>query len=74
MVLGKDVFDARGGLLGAVVDVGVHDHRRVKFLLVSAESEPTTADADRARRFERLSVDLIDTVGLNGVVLKRLPA
>ena len=36
MVLGKEVYSAEGETMGAVVDVGVHDMRRVKFLLVEA--------------------------------------
>lgn len=64
MVLGKDVYDARGGLVGSVVDVGVHDWRRVKFLLIE---EPLEG-------FTRLNVDRIDSVQDRGVFLKPLRA
>ncbi len=62
MVLGKTVVNAKGSTLGAVVDVGVHDVRRVKFLLV----EPSGRDPT----FVRLSVDTIETISPNSVRLK----
>lgn len=40
MVLGKSVLDTAGGSLGEIVDVGLFDHQRVKFLVVE----------DKARR------------------------
>lgn len=64
MVLGKDVVGSDGQPLGAVVDVGVHSLRHVKFLIVELES----------RRYERLAVDRIDTIGRQAVVLKPLPS
>lgn len=59
MVLGKDVYDATGDLVGAVVDVGVHDLRRVKFLLVESGGP-----------LRRLNLDQIEAVGTAAVVLK----
>ncbi|MHB8586572.1 MAG: hypothetical protein ACYDDF_12160 [Thermoplasmatota archaeon] len=59
MVLGKEVIQSDGSPLGPVVDVGVHDMRNVKFLLVE----------DRPRRYVRLTVDRIDRID-SSVVLK----
>lgn len=70
MVLDKEVFDSRGGLVGAVVDVGVHDMRRVKFLVVSDGPNAESPGAVVPSSLKRLSVDLIETVGTRGVVLK----
>ena len=54
MVLGKSVVDGHGGSLGEVVDVGLFDHRRVKFLVVE--------DKDHAIPIRTLNVDAIDRV------------
>lgn len=40
MVLGKSAIDTDGGRLGEIVDVGLFDHSRVKFLVIE----------DKARR------------------------
>lgn len=62
MLIGKDVYDAKGGLVGDVVDVGVLGWGRVKFLLVDVHED--------VERYRRLSVDLIEAVGEGGVFLK----
>ena len=54
MVLGKSVVDGHGGSLGEVVDVGLFDHRRVKFLVVE--------DKERRIPIRTLNVDAIDRV------------
>jgi sporulation protein YlmC with PRC-barrel domain len=58
-VLGKEVVQSDGLPVGPVVDVGVHDARRVKFLLVE----------DAPRRYVRLTIDRIDKIGPR-VILK----
>lgn len=63
MVLGKAVLTDEGRRVGEVVDVGVHDMRRVKFLLVEDDARATS-------RFVRLGVELIASVGAEAVVLK----
>lgn len=63
MVLGKRVVNDRGERVGEVVDVGVHQLDRVKFLLVEGTA--------REERFVRLGVDLIDSVGREVVILKQ---
>lgn len=64
MVLGKDVYGSDGAPLGPVVDVGVHSLRNVKFLVVERQGH----------RYERLTVDRIDRIGLSAVVLKPAPS
>ena len=61
MVLGKRVVDGAGGLLGEIVDVGLYDHRRVKFLVVE----------DKARRIpiRTLGVDAVSQVGPDEVTV-----
>jgi sporulation protein YlmC with PRC-barrel domain len=59
MVLGKEVVESNGARVGPVVDVGVLDARRVKFLLVE----------DAPKRYVRLTVDSIDSIGPT-VILK----
>lgn len=60
MVLGKDVVGSDGRSVGAVVDVGVHSLRHVKFLVVERE----------ARKYERMDVDMIEKISRQAVVLK----
>ena len=59
MVLGKSVVDGHGGNLGEVVDVGLFDHRRVKFLVVE--------DKERRIPIRTLNVDAIDSVAADEV-------
>jgi sporulation protein YlmC with PRC-barrel domain len=69
MVMGKAVLTDEGRHVGEVVDVGVHDLSRVKFLVVEGDS---TALAPRtpASRLVRLNVDRIRAVGADKVILK----
>jgi hypothetical protein len=62
MVLGKRVVDGAGGLLGEIVDVGLYDHSRVKFLVVE----------DKARRIpiRTLGVDVISRVEPDEVTVR----
>ena len=59
MVLGKPLVDPSGGRLGEIVDVGLFDHARVKFLVVE----------DKARRIpiRCVGVDAIDAVDADSV-------
>ena len=59
MVLGKPLVDPTGGRLGEIVDVGLFDHARVKFLVVE----------DKARRIpiRCVGVDAIDAVDADSV-------
>lgn len=59
MVLGKRVIDGHGGLLGEIIDVGLFDHARVKFLVVE----------DKARHIpiRTVGVDAIDSVDMDAV-------
>lgn len=59
MVLGKPVVDPSGGRLGEIVDVGLFDHARVKFLVVE----------DKARRIPIRCVGIgdIDAVDADSV-------
>jgi len=59
MVLGKNVVDGHGGNLGEVVDVGLFDHRRVKFLVVE--------DKEHRIPIRTLNVDAIDSVAADEV-------
>lgn len=61
MVLGKAVIDSRGGSLGEIVDVGLFNHSRVKFLVVEDKSQRIpirTVGIDAIDRVERDSVTL----------------
>lgn len=61
MVLGKDVVTSAGRRVGEIVDVGVHEYSRVKFLVVG----------DGARHdFVRYNVELIGEIDGGSVVLK----
>lgn len=62
MVLGKSVLDAQGGSVGEIVDVGLYNHSRVKFLVVE--------DKDKRIPIRRLAVDAIDRVGEHTVTLR----
>ena len=55
MVMGKSVFDPSGGSLGEIVDVGLYNHSRVKFLLVEDKSKRVP--------IRTFTVDDIDRVG-----------
>lgn len=59
MVLGKRLVDGHGGLLGEIVDVGLYDHSRVKFLVVE----------DKTRRIpiRTVGVDAIEGVDPDSV-------
>lgn len=61
MVLGKRVLDGDGGLLGEIVDVGLYDHFRVKFLIVEDKSQGVA--------IRRFAVDSIDRVGAEWVTV-----
>lgn len=62
MVLGKEVLDPSGGHLGEIVDVGLFDHARVKFLVVE----------DKARRvpIRCVGIDAIDAVDADSVRIR----
>lgn len=64
MVLDKPAIDAEGAPLGQVVDVGLFDHARVKFLVVQ----------DDAKRvpIRRYAVDDIKGVSADHVTLRIL--
>lgn len=61
-VLGKEVVDGSGSRLGEIVDVGLYDHSRVKFLVLQ--------DKARAIKTRRVGVDEIDDVGTDVVRLR----
>lgn len=54
MVLGKAAVDTDGGRLGEIVDVGLFDHHRVKFLVVE----------DKARRIPIRCFGIHDVAGV----------
>ena len=62
MVLGKEAVDGDGLRIGEIVDVGLYNHSRVKFLVVQ----------DRAQRvpIRRVAVDAIDAVSADVVTLR----
>lgn len=62
MVLGKSVVDSRGGSLGEIVDVGLFNHSRVKFLVVEDKSQRIP--------IRTVGVDAIDRVGADSVTLR----
>lgn len=59
MVLGKSLLDAAGGRLGEIVDVGLFDHARVKFLVVE--------DKDRRIPIRCVGIEAIDMVDADSV-------
>lgn len=63
MVLGKDVFNNQGLRVGTVADVGLHDMRRVKYLLIQNEG---TAQL----KFMRLGVERINAINSRNIVVK----
>ena len=65
MVLGKAVVDDHGGKLGQIVDVGLYNHSRVKFLVVE----------DKTRRvpIQTVGVEAIERVGAETVRLRPKP-
>ena len=62
MVLGKTATDPRGQALGEIVDVGLHNYSRVKFLVVE----------DKASRvpIRTVSVDQVEGVSPDTVTLR----
>lgn len=54
MVLDKHAIDAQGAILGRVVDVGLFDHSRVKFLVVE--------DDEKRIPIRTVGVDAIENV------------
>lgn len=56
MVLGKSVIARDGACMGDVVDVGLHDMRRVKFLVV--EDDP----AANPHHLVRVNVEEVEAV------------
>lgn len=62
MVLGKEAVNGLGDSIGEIVDVGLYDHSRVKFLVVE----------DKARRLpiRNVAVDAIQDVGADVVKLR----
>lgn len=62
MVLGKVVFDGHGDSLGQIVDVGLYNHSRVKFLVVE--------DKEKRIPIRTLPVDAIDSVSADTVTLR----
>jgi hypothetical protein len=62
MVLDKPAIDADGAPLGEVVDVGLFDHSRVKFLVVQ--------DRDKEIPIRRFPVDDIEGVSADYVTLR----
>ena len=62
MVLGKTVVDGHGGSLGHIVDVGLYNHSRVKFLVVE--------DKEKRIPIRTVGVDAIERVGTDTVRLR----
>lgn len=62
MVLDKPAVDADGEPLGQVMDVGLFDHARVKFLVVG--------DQERRIPIRRYAVDNIESVSADFVTLR----
>lgn len=62
MVLGKTATDPQGASLGEIVDVGLHNYSRVKFLVVE----------DKVRRvpIRTVSVDQVEGVSTDTVRLR----
>lgn len=62
MVLGKTATDAQGESLGEIVDVGLHNYSRVKFLVVE----------DKGKRvpIRTVSVDQVEGVTPDRVTLR----
>lgn len=63
MVLGKDVFNNQGLRVGTVADVGLHDLRRVKYLLIQSEGTSQLS-------FMRLGVERINAINSRDIVVK----
>jgi hypothetical protein len=63
MVLGKSLVDGQGDRLGEIVDVGLFDHQRVKFLVVE----------DRKHRIpiRTVGVDAIGQIDTDAVTLRQ---
>ncbi|HWG90027.1 MAG TPA: hypothetical protein VNZ52_04170 [Candidatus Thermoplasmatota archaeon] len=66
MVLGKAVLNNQGVQVGTVADVGLHDLRRVKYLLIQ---QGAGAAKPSELQFMRLGVDRINKITPGGVVL-----
>lgn len=62
MVLGKTLIDEQGGRVGPIVDVGLYNHSRVKFLLVEDKSQRVP--------IRTVGVDAIERVGTDTVRLR----
>ena len=62
MVLGKELVDAAGGHLGEIVDVGLFDHQRVKFLVVE--------DKARSIPIRCVGIESIDAVDQDSVRIR----
>lgn len=59
MVLGKAVVDERGGSLGEIVDVGLYNHSRVKFLVVEDKSRRIPIRTFGVEDIERVGADTV---------------
>lgn len=62
MVLGKEAIDGAGIRLGEIVDVGLFDHSRVKFLVVQ--------DPTKKVPIRRVRIEDVDDVGASIVRLR----
>lgn len=62
MVLDKPAIDADGSPIGQVVDVGLFDHSRVKFLVVR--------DEEKSVPIRRFTVDDVEGVSADFVTLR----
>lgn len=59
MVLGKSVVDERGGRLGEIVDVGLYDHSRVKFLVVKDDRNRVPIRTFGVEDIERVGAETV---------------
>lgn len=59
MVLGKAVVDDHGGNLGHIVDVGLYNHSRVKFLVVEDKSKRVPIRTVGVDAIERVGADTV---------------
>ena len=63
MVLGKDVLNNQGLRVGTVADVGLHDLRRVKYLLIQNN------EGNKQLSFMRLGVERINAINSSNIVV-----
>lgn len=59
MVLGKAVLDPHGGRIGEIVDVGLFNHSRVKFLVVEDKSQRVPIRTFGIDRVDHVSADTV---------------